>query len=386
MSVPDRWSRPADVVMAVRRRWEDGTLLRAGALGEAFPVVDVPLSGPTARDLGGHLEAARTWALELEQAARGGIRFTLEFRQIGGRDMGRTKLPGRAKISSFDQAWRILGVAHKAREYNDLIQRAKGMPDARLWALDHPHSALAVADDWVAILAAVSRLDQVRGSGVYLRQISAPGVHTKLIEQRRSVIASIIGVSSNASGFVKALGLLRKPPFVRLRFGDGQFGFPSGITEAQLRTTELSGLDLAPTVALIVENEVTYLSVPVPVGGIVLWGKGYDANEPASLAWLKSVPVGYWGDIDTHGFAILNRVRSHLPQTTSFLMDRDTLLKHEERWSRETTPTTAALDELDRSDAELYANLVTDSFGTSVRLEQELIDWDWAIARLPTVD
>lgn len=41
--------------------------------------------------------------------------------------------------------------------------------------------------------------------------------------------------------------------------------------------------------------------------------------------------VHYWGDLDTHGSAILDRLRAWLPQTRSFLMDRETLLDHRER-------------------------------------------------------
>lgn len=49
--------------------------------------------------------------------------------------------------------------------------------------------------------------------------------------------------------------------------------------------------------------------MPVPAGGVVLWGKGYDAVQPA---WLADVPVLHRGDLDTHGFGILHRVRARL--------------------------------------------------------------------------
>ncbi|GAA1061408.1 hypothetical protein GCM10009573_28350 [Agromyces bracchium] len=115
---------------------------------------------------------------------------------------------------------------------------------------------------------------------------------------------------------------------------------------------------------------------------MLLWGKGYDANQPASLSWLRGTPVAYWGDIDTHGFAILNRVRTHLPQATSLLMDRATLLAHEDRWGQEASPTSASLSDLSHAESALYEDLVTDRFGASVRLEQELIDWKWVTEAL----
>ncbi|QTX04956.1 Wadjet anti-phage system protein JetD domain-containing protein [Agromyces archimandritae] len=377
-----RWSTPTDVVAAVRRRWNDGTLLCAYAADAPFPEIDLPLSGPTARTLGDDVERAREWAAALERAARGGRAFELVTGTVGGREIARTRLPVRARVVSYAQAFALLGTAADSERYRSLVEEAGAGSRAQQWALEHPLRALAVADDWAAILVAVARLDSARGSGAFLRQLGGPGVHTKLIESRRAVIGAILGVTTSANGFLDDLGLAPKPTFVRLRICDGAFGFPAGLTDLSLRTGELDRLDLAPERALIIENEVTFLSMPVPPGGVVLWGKGYDVHEPASLGWLRRTPVSYWGDLDTHGFAILNRVRTHLPQTTSLLMDRGTLLTHEDRWGREPAPITAALPTLTDAESALYEDLVTDRFGAAVRLEQELIDWKWVDAAL----
>jgi hypothetical protein len=97
----------------------------------------------------------------------------------------------------------------------------------------------------------------------------------------------------------------------------------------------LAQLQLGPRVAIIVENEISYLSVDVPNDGIVFWGKGFDVDSVGRLPWLAETDVIYWGDIDTHGFAILDRLRAWLPQTRSVLMDRETLLAHRDRWVTE---------------------------------------------------
>jgi hypothetical protein len=64
-------------------------------------------------------------------------------------------------------------------------------------------------------------------------------------------------------------------------------------------------------------------------------------------------------------------------------MDRATLLQHRDRWVREPSATSAALSRLTPEDAAVYGDLVTDRFGASVRLEQERVDWPWAMTRLP---
>jgi hypothetical protein len=134
---------------------------------------------------------------------------------------------------------------------------------------------------------------------------------------------------------------------------------------------------------VIIENETTYLTVPVPDRGVVLWGKGFEVDRVGSLPWLRAADVHYWGDLDTHGFAILDMLRAWTPDARSFLMDRDTLLAHRDRWVSEGSPTSARLSRLDEAEADLYSDLVADRLGDSVRLEQERVDWDWARNRLP---
>lgn len=383
-----RWTAPSDIAAKVRRRWDDGTLLRTFAAGDPFPVLDVPVRGPAAADLGERFDEARSWVTALEAGSRGGRAYDLVSTSVGGRSAGRTERPGRAVVSSFDQAWRLLGVLDDVAAFGRVLTIAdQVLPDdaVRAWVLDKPLRALALEPEWPAIAAAYRWLRDNRGSGRYLRQVDAPGVDTKLVERHRPVLAEMLGVTSRAVGFTTDLGLSAKPAMVRLRCAPGLLDLPDVVTDVSLRLDEARRL--APgTVAraLIVENEVTYLSVPVPAEGLVLWGKGFDVDQPASLPWLAGTDVTYWGDLDTHGFAILDRLRAWLPQARSVLMDRDTLLAHEERWGQEDRPTAAALTRLTEAEAALYAELVSDRHGTRVRLEQERIDWAWASSRLPT--
>lgn len=399
MSDPARWTTAADIVAAVRRRWDDGSLLRAVAGGEPFPRIDLPLRGPSAADLGEHFDAARAWAESIYRAGREGRAYDIVRTAVGGRQVGRTELPGRAILTDYEQAWNVLGTATAVADFLQLIAHSESTAAAHEWALAHPLRAVALADEWRAMLAAYRWLEERQGSGLYLRQVSAPGVDTKFIERHRSVLAAMLGVaagagagvgtgagtgtSAGAAAFSSALGFASKPATVRMRFDPAVLGMPAGLTEATFRTEELRRRDIRPSTAVIIENEITYLSVPIPAGGIVLWGRGYSADEPASLDWLTDCPAFYWGDLDTHGFAILNRVRAHLPHVDSILMDRATLIAHEDRWGREESPTAANLPRLNPAEAALYGELVEDRLGPRVRLEQERIDWGWVEKNLP---
>jgi hypothetical protein len=58
------------------------------------------------------------------------------------------------------------------------------------------------------------------------------------------------------------------------------------------------------------------------------------------------------------------------------------MLAHRHRWVTEGAPTSARLDRLTEDEQALYRDLVSDRFGQRVRLEQERIDWTWAVERL----
>lgn len=91
------------------------------------------------------------------------------------------------------------------------------------------------------------------------------------------------------------------------------------------------------------------------------------------MTWLHGLPLVYWGDLDTHGFAILDALRRRFPHAESMLMDRNTLLDHESQWVREEKPVSGVLHTLTPAEAALYRDLVEGTFGESVRLEQERI-------------
>lgn len=374
------WSTPADVAAKVRRRWDSGTLLRSYALGLEFDVIDIPLRGPSPAEIGDNLTAVRAWIDQLDAGRHDDRRYTLTWQSIGGRVVGRNEIPARAVVATHAQAWAILGVADEVACFDRILTTAGGHPTVRDWAVANPHRALRLREEMAGIVAASEWLNMNRDSNRYLREITAPGVDTKFAERHRPVLAAILGVSGTANGFLADLGLRAKPELIRIRPAPG-LGLPPPISELSLRSDELAQLPIVPHAAVVIENEITYLSIDVPENGIVIWGKGFEVDRVGRLPWLATADVVYWGDIDTHGFAILDRLRAWLPQTRSVLMDRQTLLAHRERWVTEDRPTTAALRRLTMAEQELYTDLVGDALGPKVRLEQERIDWAWVKSR-----
>ncbi|MEN6585629.1 MAG: Wadjet anti-phage system protein JetD domain-containing protein [Sulfuricella sp.] len=70
--------------------------------------------------------------------------------------------------------------------------------------------------------------------------------------------------------------------------------------------------------------------------------------------WLKNCSIHYWGDIDTHGFGILDQLRGHFDHVASFLMDRATLDAHAAVWGSEDKPLRVDLHRLTSEERALY--------------------------------
>ena len=126
--------------------------------------------------------------------------------------------------------------------------------------------------------------------------------------------------------------------------------------------------------------------VPDVPDSAVIFGLGYSLERLADVHWLRDKTLFYWGDIDTHGFAILDRLRASFPQARSLLMDRETLIEHRPLWVEETARHPGPLVRLTEAERALFEELTGDQLGERVRLEQERIAFGWvqrALSVLP---
>src|ERR1700733_2750771 len=369
------WTRPADVREAVRRKWPD--LLTAFMTGAPWVPLDVPLRGPGPAELGERLDDVQDWAAEWERAGRGPLR--VEYKKIGGRLFGTNQIPSRAWLDGYDQAWELLGARREVRKLTELAGQAKAeCPRVVSWLERRPVRALELAAAWPRLLATVRWIDACELPGMYVRQVDVPGVDTKFIEKHKRVLTDLLDlqldqarINRAAQDFEGRYSFARKPAYVRLRTAvpDARF------SEMAVRADELTAPPPGITRAYIVENEITYLAFPLAPDAIVIFGDGYAVNVLERLTWLADLDLVYWGDLGTHGFAILNRLRHRFPSARSILMDRDTLLAPQSQWVTEPTPTRAVLDLLTRAEQELYAGLVDSPFGPAIRLEQERVSF-----------
>jgi len=374
------WTTPADLKAQVLRLWERDALLDA-----PFPL-QLKLRVPSSAALSERFDAVRAWVADLQHGSSAGA-YRLVLREVRHRVIGHNSLPGEVWMDTLDAALRLIGKVREARTFQTLLTRTQNEQPALVpWLQLQPRRALESAGDWPRLLHIVGWLQAHPRPGIYLRQVDLPGIHSKFIEAQRGVLAELLdlalpaqaidGESRGASRFASRYGFREKPARVRLRFLDpGHAAWVPG-TDADytLSTQAFARFHAAPQRVFITENEINFLALPPVADSLVVFGAGYGFDALAQADWLQQRHVHYWGDIDTHGFAILDQLRAHFPHAISFLMDRDTLLAHRSQWITEPQPTQRDLPRLTDDERRLYDDLRWRRLGDEpVRLEQERI-------------
>lgn len=382
------WTSPADLKTQLLRLWERDELL-----GAQFPL-RLRLRAPDSTALSERFDEVRAWIAELQHGSGRGYRLVL--REVRHRVIGSNSLPAEVWVDTLDDALRLAGKAREGRAFGELLAATRQQQPALLpWLQSQPRRALALADDWQRLLAIVAWLQAHPRPGLYLRQVDLPGVHSKFIEERRAVLSELLdqvlpsaAVDRAARGvgqFAARYGFRDKPQRVRLRFLDPRHPawVPGTDADYTLTASAFIQLDAPVRRVFVTENEVNFLAFPQAVESLVVFGAGYGFDALAQAAWLHRCALHYWGDIDTHGFAILDQLRSHFPHVLSLLMDRDTLLAHADQWVMEPQPTQRDLPLLNPDERRLYDDLRWRRLGEEpVRLEQERIAYGRVVQKV----
>lgn len=241
--------------------------------------------------------------------------------------------------------------------------------------------------DFGRLFSLLEWLDTHPASNVYLRQLPVEGLDTKWIEQRTGVVAGLLKAIRRAQGEDDFYGLcgLRKPahririhilcPNLRRAIG--------GLRDIEAPANEIAALQITPASALIVENLDSGRALPDIPGTVCVMKLGNAVSVLEAIPWLRGVNAVYWGDIDTHGFAILERARRAMPGLRSVLMDEATLLAYKPLWGQEPVQCpNLELAQLHAHERGVYASLRANVWAQKVRLEQERLPWELAIAAL----
>jgi hypothetical protein len=387
-----KWSRPADLRAQLHKLWDRGALLSSLVTGEALFPRRLTLRGPTSAEVAERFDEVRAWIGELRSMPY----CRVEMREFRHRLFGANSIPAEAWIDSFEAAIALTAKRKEASRFAALLETTRQRQPRLLdWLATHPLRALALADEWERLLEVVAWLQVHPRPGVYLRQVDIPGVHSKFIEAHRGLLIELLdgalppeAIDFSAAGvsrFAARYGFRDKPLRIRFRLLDSGTVHALPGQDITLDAESFARLDPAVTRVFITENEVNFLAFPPFRDALVIFGAGYGFEMLRPAAWLSRCRIHYWGDIDTHGFAILDQLRSQLGQVESFLMDRSTLMACKAQWGEEEKQTLRDLPGLNAEESALYDDLRDNRIRKQLRLEQERVGYGWvesALSRL----
>lgn len=388
------WTTTNDLRAQLQKLWDRGEILSSYVSGQLFIPRRLVLKSPTSAQMVEHFDDVRAWISELREATY----YRVEMREFRHQVLGTNAVPHEVWVDTVDNALAIIGKRRDATRFAALVDvTRKSQPILLGWLSKRPLRALELYDEWNRLLQIVSWLEIHPRPDVYLRQVDIPGVHSKFIENNRGVLAELLDIvlpseavdttTSGVSQFCRRYGFRDKPTRIRFRILDHEFRFVSGcpVKDITLDAASFSQLDVKVSRVFITENEINFLSFPDVEHSLVIFGAGYGFEMLAQATWLSNCRIHYWGDIDTHGFAILDQLRAQFSHAESFLMNRATLLAFESQWGEEEKQALRELSRLDNEEKALYNDLRDNRIRKNLRLEQERVGFEWVAATLSSL-
>ena len=377
VTVAEACARALKRVASDQRDW--------AAFGGEDALLEIVLHPPTERaaldDQGAAIAWVRAWRAVADSDAT--VEVTWGDRQWPR--VGAQAVPERCVVRGADAIAAFAGTA-PGRDWRVLRDRAEvlrgaladeaGSVGALAAAIrTHGRTLQQLAEtDFTTLILVVAWLAENPASGWRIRQLPIRGIDTKWLEGHRSVVESL---HAAVSGRI-SLGLLDAPNLVRVRFLDPALR-PGGLCDVIAPVEELAALDVAPSVVFVFENLETMFAMPELPGAVVVHGGGYAAPRLGGIPWIQSGRVLYWGDLDSDGFAILHALRSGCTDVTSVLMDEETLLAYRDLWVPEPKAAAGTYSTLTAGEQRVLERIRSEG---NVRLEQERIAWEVALAKL----
>jgi hypothetical protein len=351
-----------------------------------WETIEINLEIPTEKEAIKQTDVVQLWIKAWKLWQGGG---QVKWAERNWQTLGVQKLPEKLLFNSPDDVVSTIGETERWRHFINrfrlLIQRWPKLIET----LPRHYNVITnySESDFLCLCETLSWLSKNPVSNLYIRQIPVTGVNSKWLESHKNIVADLIALinDNNEKNFYKQCGLKPLPKLIRIRILDQKIRNKAGnLCDISAPLEEIAVLDISPAYVFIAENIQTGLAFNDLPDSVVIMGLGYGTDVMETIQWIKNAKCFYWGDIDTHGFAILNRTRSYIPKLDSILMNESILLKYRELWVKEEDQHAAAeLPLLTEPEQKLYQSLKKNTFGQKVRLEQEKINWEeaWGVIR-----
>lgn len=371
------------------RKWLEASATKKESTESAWPLA-IKLGAPTEIQAKKQLSDVRAWVAAWQSWNGIGV---LSWSERRWRTLGTQRIPERLVFNTPLEVAQCIGEAERwelvEQRYEEVISRWPMLSTklSRYYDLLADYSKA----DYQRLIDMITWINLNPDSSLYPRQLPVAGLDSKWLEVRKGVLTDLVGVIkgdiASKDDFFQLCGLKAPPQLIRIRILDSELRDKiGGLSDISMPLEQLAELDIPVTNVFIVENLQTGLAFDDIQGSIVIMQLGYGVNLLGGVHWLAKARCFYWGDLDTHGFAILNRARTYLPALTSILMNEESLHLHRELWVEEKSPHGAeALPLLSDTEQALYKAIKQNVWGQNIRLEQERILWAFAWQTLQKV-
>jgi hypothetical protein len=375
---------PDDIRRKVQRWWDDQSFLRAWLAGEPyFPRSIGRIGQEDEADL--LLNFARISA-EQEALRTGshderGYGYNLHWEVKQKRSLGQIRLINQITFDTVDDWLRYIDQKTNFERFTALVALTRQqVPELEPWLRQYPLRLLNNGDDWPNWLAICQFFrDTYEPDRYYVRQLPLP-VHTKFLEGRSMLLINLLSIVRPAllrpeyKDWRKRLGLLVPEPMIRTRALDDILRLDGKHNDFGLPLSAFARHIQPANQIVICENLLNFLTFPPISNAVAIWsGGGFTIECLSDVAWLREKQILYWGDLDAHGFQILNQCRKHFPQTQAILMDQATFEVHKYLVGKgETTPVTE-LPYLTDEEQSLFQLFNCNGW----RIEQERLGEEW---------
>lgn len=365
----------------IRRKSEPlyGEFLRAwlAGNGDAF----FPRLVPTERTLGNDVAEAARLVRTLRDGSKEaiGYGYTVEWREVNSRALGRNLFPQRVTFDSPDDLLRFVGKQREFAVFSQAVQRLRAeFPPLSAWVRSNVRAMVAAANELDGLLAVLRYFVTHPRPDCFAREIPVP-VDTKFIERNQGLLRQWFDLALPAHAiraeevhFERRYGLRYVEPHTFIRFLDPavqrELGFPCAALSLPLHT--LGSLPAADDVrVVIVENKVNLLTMPAIRRTLAIGGMGNGVTLLGYVPWLARRPLTYWGDLDVEGLEILSRLRAIFPHARSVMMDGSALWRWRHLSVRGTGRSREAPPHLSAEEADAFRSCNEHN----MRLEQERV-------------
>jgi hypothetical protein len=369
---------PEQIADRARRAYP--ALLRGWLADELFTPLSFPAGAPPTeyRALQQAVERLRASSKE-----RRGYGYRVESVTRTTRAFGAQSLPVRIVIDTRDD---LLWLIEKRTEFDefaaDVGMIRAVLPQLDPWLTSHVQQVIDHHGVWPELLTVCTYLLAHPRPARYARELPIP-VHTKFIEEHTGVLRRLLDtllppetIAQDEPQFEPRYGLRYDEPLVRMRLLDSRLAahLSLPVSDISAPVSQLAALPLVNHNCVIVENKLVFLSLPTLPNTLAIFGGGFRVDLLGRLAWLRTCRLWYWGDLDAQGFQILSRLRSHVPDVASVLMDNATLDAFRTFIVPGTPCPPSVLPHLSVAEQDLFTVLSA----STQRLEQERISYEYA--------